>query len=89
MRNHRLFPLAAGLLLAVHAPMSQADTEPAKPGEQTRAWLDLQASGAQASPADRPMSGEVAERVYQRYLDSFTHPIPDRFRREAFTDDSE
>jgi hypothetical protein len=28
------------------------------------------------------MPGEVADRVYQRYLQSFTHPIPEQFERE-------
>lgn len=68
--------------------LAQAQDKP-RIGDQTRAWMDLQATGTQASEAERPMTGELAERVYQRYLDSFTHPIPDQFKREAFTSDGE
>lgn len=84
--------LCCGVLLAASGmagPASAQSQDDARVGEQTRAWLDLQASGTQASTAERPMTGELAERVYQRYLDSFTHPIPEQFKREAFTSDGE
>lgn len=81
--------LAPALALMLASVPVMADQAGPAVGEQTRSWLELQASGAQASAAERPMQGEVAERVYQRYLDSFTHPIPERFPREAFTDEGE
>lgn len=80
-----VFVAAAGLA----SPALAQGSEEQRIGEQTRAWVDLQASGTQASTAERPMTGELAERVYQRYLDSFTHPIPEQFQREAFTSDGE
>lgn len=49
-----------------------------KPGEATRKLLALQASGAAASDKQYPMPVAVAEKVHQRYLDSFTHPIPEK-----------
>ncbi|THF64458.1 DUF3613 domain-containing protein [Pseudothauera rhizosphaerae] len=45
--------------------------------EPTRAWLALQRSGAAASAQPQPLSGEVMEKVYERYLESFAHPVPD------------
>lgn len=69
---------------AAHAQMTQSPPEVRPPsGVETRAWLDLQKSGAVAAGDDRPMSGEVADRVYQRYLDSHTRAIPETFKRET------
>ncbi len=48
-------------------------------GEATSHLLALQRSGAAASPTARPIAGDVASLSYQRYLDSFTHPIPETF----------
>jgi len=45
-------------------------------GDTTRALLRLQASGAQAG-AHLPMLGDQASLSYARYLQSFTHPIPE------------
>lgn len=77
------------IILALVAPLlaqaqDAAPAAPAQPGDETRAWLQLQASGAAAVPEAAPMSGEVADKVYQRYLKSFDHPIPEHFRREGF-----
>lgn len=73
--------------LAVAAPLSMAlATEREAMGEDARNWIDLQVSGEAAErPADG-MPGEIAERVWQRYIDSFTHPIPERFERDSFVD---
>jgi len=54
-------------------------------GSQTRYWLATQASGANAVSDPRPMSGEAATLVYQRYLKSFTHEIPERYESDSFT----
>lgn len=79
----------ACLFVAWTGTASAQDQGTQRVGDQARAWMDLQASGTEASEAERPITGEVAERVYQRYLDSFTHPIPRQFTREAFTSDGE
>lgn len=84
-----------GLLLALNAGMAMAQEpalapapEPAAPanvpGQQARAWLDLQASGAQAATELRPVPGEVAAQVYQRYVNSFKTAIPESMQRESF-----
>ena len=57
-------------------------------GSQTRLWLATQTSGANSVTESRPMPGEVATLVYQRYLKSFTYPIPERYSSESFQSSS-
>lgn len=47
-------------------------------GETTRMLLAVQRNGTQAGQMLR-VPGEQAALAYQRYLDSFRHPIPERF----------
>lgn len=54
------------------------------PTNSAQAWLDLQVSGSAASPDERPMPGEIADKVYQRYVESFTQPIPESLKRDNF-----
>lgn len=78
--------MAAGFSVAAQAqPPGRlpADAQP-PPGSETRAWMDLQKSGVAAPTDPRPMSGEVATRVYERHLESFSQPIPETFEREGF-----
>jgi hypothetical protein len=77
------------LLSLLLAPALAAAATPVKTrefGADTRAWLDLQKSGSAAYGSARPMPGEVAEKVYERYLKSFSQPIPDQFRRDRFVE---
>lgn len=69
------------------APPTDAAPAAAEPahGDESRAWLDLQAGGNAASPTPASVPGEVADRVYARYLKSFEHPIPEHLEREKFT----
>lgn len=48
-------------------------------GAATQRLLALQRGGTLASSTPRPIPGEVAHRSYERYLNSFNHPIPDRY----------
>lgn len=68
--------------LALALPLS-AMADP-QPGTETRAWLELQKSGKTASKEERPVTGEIAEKTYDRYLKSFDQPIPEKFDRESF-----
>lgn len=52
-------------------------------GSTTRAWLELQRSGGQASPHKQSVSGPVMENIYERYKESFSHPIPDTKEQSA------
>lgn len=78
-----LLPVAA----AAHEPVVAQGAPPL--GAETRGWVELQQSNHAAMAAPRPMPGEVADRVYARYLDSFSHPIPETFERESFKSGSQ
>ncbi|GAC1628233.1 MAG: hypothetical protein NVS9B10_17960 [Nevskia sp.] len=54
-------------------------------GASTRNWTSLQISGAAAVKDERPLPGEVATKIYERYLQSFTHPIPEKFSQSSFS----
>ncbi|MFA5939826.1 MAG: DUF3613 domain-containing protein [Sinimarinibacterium sp.] len=81
---HRNRILAAAVLLSL--PLGALAEEPRAPalGDDTRTWLEYQESGRGAEGEARPMPGEVADKVYQRYLNSFDNKIPERFERENF-----
>lgn len=63
---------------------SQDATPAPVTGPEARAWLELQKGGTAASPTERPLPGEIADRSYQRYAESFSHPIPETLDREGF-----
>ncbi|MGH8497609.1 MAG: DUF3613 domain-containing protein, partial [Methylococcales bacterium] len=50
-------------------------------GSDVRQWMELQRSGVAASLIRQTVSGPVAEKIHERYVQSFTHPIPEYFRR--------
>ena len=54
-------------------------------GGQTDAWLSMQLNPAYTANDPRPIPGEVANRTFVRYLDSFSHPIPEQFERQGFS----
>lgn len=56
-------------------------------GASARSWVDLQASGSAASVTARPLPGDAATNAYERYANSFKHPIPETFKRESFSSD--
>jgi hypothetical protein len=79
--------LCAAFALTAAVPASggtDADAEPPISaagipiGARTREWLDVQ---RRASPdrTPRPLPSEAETRAFQRYLESFSHPIPERF----------
>lgn len=74
------------------APLAAAESREAARGDthwvggETRKWLDLQISGDAADGPPQGMEGELAERVWRRYADSFSHPIPEKFERDRFQD---
>jgi len=76
--------LSATIILLLSLPLYAAENEPSpgQVGKQTREALQLQRSGQSASATERPMSGEVAERTHRRYVESFSHPIPESFKDE-------
>ncbi|GJG94483.1 DUF3613 domain-containing protein [Cupriavidus pauculus] len=51
-------------------------------GDTTRSLLDIQRNGSQAGPM-LPLTGEQATLGYARYMQSFTHPLPQFFTTMA------
>lgn len=89
----KLVTQCIALLLILLALPLAADQPPpsATVGAATREALELQRSGRAASATERPMSGEVAGRTHQRYVESFSQPIPESFagQEQEFVKDSE
>lgn len=81
-----------GLGLFACAPLlASAQTETAaeplpRLGGDTRAWLALQTDPSAQAADVRAVPGEVAEQVYQRYINSFKYPIPETFKRDSFVE---
>lgn len=50
-------------------------------GDITRALLAAQADGRRAA-SEQPILGDVASATYQRYIESFKHPIPPFFEEK-------
>lgn len=70
----------AGSVLAGQASGASAgDRGPAPMGAGTREWLDAQRGGHQGSPNVQGLPEAARVRTLQRYLDSFTHPIPEAY----------
>lgn len=74
-----LFMMLCALSLQALAA-SEEETAPASENThaqpKTRAWLELQSSGEAASEQPQTLSGPAMERIHERYLKNFTHPIP-------------
>ncbi|MGQ0699085.1 MAG: DUF3613 domain-containing protein [Panacagrimonas sp.] len=82
MMKRMVVAMAMTLPLLVGA--QEQATDKAALGAETRSWTDLQTSNASASAVPRPMSGDIAERVYDRYANSYSYPIPEQLGREGF-----
>lgn len=75
--------IAAGwpLILMFNATGVLAELPKERPhGEDTRRWLELQRSGIAASSTRQTVSGPVAHEIHKRYVESFTHTIPEYFK---------
>ena len=69
---------AAATAAATDSASTFADLPRSQVGDTTRALLQLQADNSRPGTV-LPMLGEAASRSYQRYLNSFDHPIPEYF----------
>lgn len=49
------------------------------PGERVARLLETQRSGRLATPRPQTLSGAVQTRIHRRYVDSFSHAIPDNY----------
>ncbi|MGI4812251.1 MAG: DUF3613 domain-containing protein [Janthinobacterium lividum] len=83
--------VAAALPSPPSAPIPVADRQSIAPqpsalnerqvGDVTTLLLTAQADGSVAAPR-LPMLGATASAAYKRYLDSFSHPIPEYFQEK-------
>ncbi len=55
-------------------------------GTRTAQLLELQRSGRVASPQQQQLPGKAQHNIYERYLKSFTHPIPETYISRDFTE---
>ncbi|MGR9107268.1 MAG: DUF3613 domain-containing protein [Gammaproteobacteria bacterium] len=76
---NRSLLIACSILLLSATALFAAELPTESHGSVTRRWLELQRSGAFASPREQTVAGPIAENIYERYVKSFKYPIPDFF----------
>lgn len=81
---HRSISGILFVLMSLSSEAIRADEsfEDVHVGLGTKQWLELQRSGFAASQNRQTVSGPVASAIYQRYVDSFKHPIPDLYQSQ-------
>ncbi|MEX1666130.1 DUF3613 domain-containing protein [Zhongshania arctica] len=86
--------LPAMLLLSASVLSATAFAEPeviytpnTTPQTATHRLLDVQRSGQNASTEEQYLSGKVNTQIYERYVKSFSRPIPERFSSDTFTEE--
>ena len=78
------FLMILALTMPFAAMAEDKDSSNYQLGDEVRAWTDLQKSGAASNKVPQPMPGEIADKVYDRYLKTFDYAIPQSFNRESF-----
>ena len=71
------------LLLAV--PLSAWAIEPgpaSRSQQETENWLQIQVSGKARSPVPQVATPQEREQSFQRWLDSYKHPIPEYYKQD-------
>lgn len=72
-----------GLLMPVPSPAEDtATTKPIPQNSKTESWLAIQRDGRAASMKLQTATPAERELAYQRWLDSYSHPIPEFFEQE-------
>ncbi|MDR9237793.1 hypothetical protein FEP07_01785 [Burkholderia multivorans] len=61
---------------AAGSGVARAQATASDVGRSTTEWLSMQRDNRAAAPT-QPLLGDVASLVYQRYLESFKHKIPE------------
>ncbi|MFT6156629.1 DUF3613 domain-containing protein [Zhongshania sp.] len=86
--------LTATLLLSASVLSATAFAEPeviytqnSTPQTATHRLLEAQRSGQNASTEEQYLSGKVNTQIYERYVKSFSRPIPERFSSDTFTEE--
>ena len=85
----RMTMLLAIPLSAASAPESAPDADALMRTQQatpTAQLLQLQRSGKVASRHEQTLPGEAQSKIYERYINSFGHPIPQTYINEDFSE---
>lgn len=78
------FSIRVGVLLAL-IPLGAVAIESGptpKNQQETENWLQLQVSGRAQSPIPQTATPQERELSLQRWLDSYTHPIPEYYKQD-------
>ena len=78
------FSIRMGVLLAL-IPLGAVAIEPGptpKNQQETENWLQLQVSGRAQSPIPQTATPQERELSLQRWLDSYTHPVPEYYKQD-------
>lgn len=78
------FSIRVGVLLAL-IPLGAMAIESGptpKNQQETENWLQLQVSGRAQSPIPQTATPQERELSLQRWLDSYTHPIPEYYKQD-------
>ncbi|MAY36797.1 MAG: hypothetical protein CMN84_11925 [Spongiibacteraceae bacterium] len=88
----KTFVIAASIALLTSLPgyAEEADsTQALLKGQQatpTAQLLELQRSGKIASRNEQQLPGKAQSKIYERYINSFGHPIPETYINESFSE---
>ncbi|WP_010490614.1 DUF3613 domain-containing protein [Pseudomonas sp. S9] len=75
--------LVLGLLVPVPSKAEDAaTTRPIPQNSKTESWLAIQREGRAASTKLQTATPAERELAYQRWLDSYSHPIPEFYEQE-------
>lgn len=74
------------LALSVNTALAQSSRDTSETQHTATAkLLQQQRSGNGASTEEQYLDGKVRANIYTRYVESFTHGIPERFTEDSFT----
>lgn len=75
------------LALSINVALAQQERKsgPDSKLTATAKLLQQQRSGNNASQEEQYLDGKVRANIYTRYIESFTHGIPERFTEDSFT----
>ncbi len=91
--SRSVFVLASTLALSFSTAVfaepdkGQQESRDALPGSATAHFLAVQRSGEAASSNEQYLSGKARAESYKRYVNSFSHPIPENYIQESFSNE--
>lgn len=85
MKTMILFGSFLALSINVALAQQERNSGPAPKLTATAKLLQQQRSGNNASQEEQYLDGKVRANIYTRYVESFTHGIPERFTEDSFT----